>query len=240
MTASLRDVKVYTTYPHKCSYLEDREAVTLFVDPKHTVDKALYSSLSGIGFRRSGSHIYRPHCGSCTACIPARIPVSSFLPSRAQRRVKKRNKDITVEESLDITDEAAYQLYDSYITLRHADGDMYPPSRDQYESFLNNPWDCTRYYRFYAPDLNGDKQLIAIAVADFLEDGQAAIYTFFDPHEAKRSLGTYTLLWQIENAAGLELDYLYLGYWIQDCQKMSYKSDYRPLELRVKNRWTAI
>lgn len=240
MTASLRDVKVYTTYPHKCSYLEDREAVTLFVDPKHAVDKALYSSLSGIGFRRSGSHIYRPHCGSCTACIPARIQVSSFVPSRAQRRVNKRNQDITVEESLDITDEAAYQLYDSYITLRHADGDMYPPSRDQYESFLNNPWDCTRYYRFYAPDLNGDKQLVAIAVADFLEDGQSAIYTFFDPHEAKRSLGTYTLLWQIENAASLELDYLYLGYWIRDCQKMSYKSDYRPLELRVKNRWTAI
>ena len=240
MTASLRDVKIYKTYPHKCSYLEDREATTLFVDPAQTVDKTLYSSLSGIGFRRSGSHIYRPHCGACSDCIPARIPVTRFTPSRAQRRVKNRNQDITVEESFDITDDGAYELYAEYITLRHADGDMYPPSRDQYESFLNNPWDCTRFYRFYAPSQNDEKQLLAIAVADFLEDGQSAIYTFFDPHQAKRSLGTYTLLWQVENARKLELDYLYLGYWIRDCQKMAYKVDYRPLELRVNNHWAAI
>ena len=239
MTASLRDIKVYTTYPHSCSYLEDQEAVTLFVDPKQTVDQTLYSSLSGLGFRRSGSHIYRPHCEACNACIPSRIPVADFRMSRGQRKTWNRNQDLVVEETAEISDDAAYELYSKYIELRHKDGDMYPPVREQYESFLNNPWGCTRYYRFYT-QCEGQKVLIAIAVADFLNDGQSAIYTFFDPGEAKRSLGTYTLLWQVENARKMELQYLYLGYWIRDCQKMSYKSSYRPLQLRINNCWTVV
>ncbi len=239
MTASLRDIKVYTTFPHSCSYLEEQEAVTLFVDPRHKVDRSLYSSLSSLGFRRSGSHIYRPHCESCNACIPSRILVADFRMSRGQRRTWNRNQDLVVEESADITDDAAYDLYKRYIEVRHKDGDMYPPVREQYESFLNNPWGCTRYYRFYAePD--GKAALVAIAVADFLDDGQSAIYTFFDPIEAKRSLGNYTLLWQVENARKMGLNYLYLGYWIKGCQKMSYKSSYRPLELRINNCWTAV
>ena len=239
MTASLRDIKVYTTYPHSCSYLEEQEAVTLFVDPKHTVDRPLYSSLSSLGFRRSGSHIYRPHCESCSACIPSRIPVADFRMSRGQRRTWNRNRDLVVEESADITDDAAYELYKHYIELRHKDGDMYPPVREQYESFLNNPWECTRYFRFYA-EQDGKRVLVAIVVADFLDDGQSAIYTFFDPTRAKRSLGNYTLLWQVENARKMGLEYLYLGYWIKNCQKMSYKTSYRPLELRINNCWTAV
>ncbi len=239
MTASMRDIKVYTTYPHKCSYLEDQEAITLFLDPNHEVDKSLYSKLSNMGFRRSGSHIYRPHCESCNACIPARVPVSAFCMSRGQRRAWNRNRDLVVEETAHITDDAAYDLYSAYIEQRHKDGDMYPPVRDQYESFLNNPWGCTRYFRFYSED-GDERHLVAIVVADIIDDGQSAIYTFFDPAQARRSLGTYTVLWQIEHAKGLGLDYLYLGYWIRDCQKMAYKSSFRPLELCINNLWTAI
>jgi arginyl-tRNA--protein-N-Asp/Glu arginylyltransferase len=121
VTASLRDIKVYTTYPHSCSYLEEQEAVTLFVDPKHSVDKPLYSSLSKLGFRRSGSHIYRPHCGACNACIPSRIPVAEFRMSRGQRRVWNKNQDLLVEETANITDDEAYQLYCDYIEERHSD-----------------------------------------------------------------------------------------------------------------------
>jgi len=239
VTASLRDIKVYTTYPHNCSYLEDKEAVTLFVDPKLAVDRSLYSSLSSLGFRRSGSHIYRPHCEACNACIPCRIPVGKFRASRSQRRTWRRNSDVQVEECAAITDDAAYDLYRRYIESRHGDGDMYPPVREQYEAFLGNPWGFTRYYRYYLPAENG-RQLIAIAVADFLDDGQSAVYTFFDPALARRSLGTYTLLWQIENAKKLQLEYLYLGYWIRDCQKMSYKSAFQPLQFRIDNVWTAV
>lgn len=232
----MRELKVYTTYPHSCSYLSDQEATTLFVDPRQPVDKALYSKLSLLGFRRSGHHIYRPHCTHCEACIPARIPVAEFQPKRAQSRCWKRNQDLIVRRSADLRDDAAFELYRRYIELRHSDGDMYPPDREQYESFLNDAWDCTHYYRFYDRDLS----LIALAVVDELQDGLSAIYTFFDPAADRRSLGSYAILWQIEKARELGLEYLYLGYWIRDCQKMAYKSDYRPLELYVNNRWTTL
>ncbi len=235
VTSSMRDLKVYTTYPHSCSYLEDQEATTLFVDPRQRIDKTLYSNLSLLGFRRSGSHIYRPHCSHCEACIPARIPVEQFNPSRSQRRTINRNRDLRVVATDDFRDNEAFELYQRYIELRHADGDMYPPEREQYESFLNNAWDCTHYYRFY-----DSRSLVALAVVDHLSDGLSAIYTFFEPEAVRRSLGSYAILWQIEHARELGLEYLYLGYWIRDCQKMAYKSDYRPLELYVKSRWTTL
>lgn len=235
MTSSMRDLKVYTTYPHSCSYLEDQEATTLFVDPRQSVDKGLYSKLSMLGFRRSGNHIYRPHCASCSACIPARIPVAEFQPRRGQRRILQRNRDLMVTYSDDIRDDEAFDLYHRYICLRHADGDMYPPDRDQYEAFLNRVWDCTHYYRFYDRG-----RLVALAVIDELEDGLSAIYTFFEPGEDRRSLGTFAILWQVEKARDMGLDYVYLGYWIRDCRKMSYKSDFRPLEIYVNSRWTTL
>jgi arginine-tRNA-protein transferase len=231
----MRDLKVYTTYPHSCSYLEDQEATTLFVDPRQPVDQKLYSNLSQLGFRRSGSHIYRPHCTHCDACIAARIPVDLFEAKRGQRRTWNRNQDLTVHATDDMRDDAAFELYQNYIESRHSDGDMYPPEREQYESFLSNAWDCTRYYRFY-----DGGSLIALAVVDELVDGLSAIYTFFDPALDRRSLGGFAILWQIEKAREMGLDYLYLGYWVRNCQKMAYKSDYRPLELYVNNRWTTL
>ena len=132
----------------------------------------------------------------------------------------------------DIRDEAAYDLYYRYIEQRHADGDMYPPDREQYQSFLNNAWGCTRYYRFFAGE-----RLLGIAVVDVLIDGLSAIYTFFEPGEERRSLGSYAILWQIEQAREMGLDYLYLGYWIRDCDKMSYKAAYQPLELYIDSQW---
>ncbi|MEH6517759.1 MAG: arginyltransferase [Halioglobus sp.] len=232
MTSSLRDLKVYTTYPHSCSYLADQQATTLFIDPRQEVDQKLYSSLSLLGFRRSGNNIYRPHCAQCNACVPSRLPVAAFQPSRSQKRTSRRNRDLTVEQTDDIRDDQSYALYRRYIEQRHADGDMFPPDREQYESFLNNAWDCTRYFRFYQ-----ENRLIAVAVVDVMVDGLSAIYTFFEPEEEQRSLGTYAVLWQIEQARKMGLSYLYLGYWIQNCQKMSYKADYKPLELFLDGCW---
>lgn len=232
MTSSLRDLKVYTTYPHRCSYLEDEEATTLFIDPRQSVDQTLYSNLSMLGFRRSGNHIYRPHCSHCNACIPARVPVEEFRPDRNQRRCFRRNDDLAVERLPRIDSDACYELYRRYIEARHADGDMYPPDRDQYESFLNNPWDCTEYYGFHH-----DGRVVALAVVDVMLDGLSAIYTFYDPAQERRALGRYAILWQIGRCRELQLPYLYLGYWIRNCRKMSYKADYQPLEVMVNNQW---
>lgn len=232
MTSSLRDLKVYTTYPHRCSYLEGEEATTLFIDPRQSVDKTLYSNLSMLGFRRSGNHIYRPHCSHCNACIPARIPVDNFRPNRNQRRCRSRNTDLDVQVYKTMNDDESYALYDRYIRERHADGDMFPPDRDQFESFLNDPWGCTEYVQF-----RKDGRLIAVAVVDVMVDGLSAIYTFYDPAEDARSLGRYAILWQVERCRSEGLPYVYLGYWIRNCRKMAYKADYQPLELLVNNQW---
>jgi arginyl-tRNA--protein-N-Asp/Glu arginylyltransferase len=233
VTSSLRDLKVYTTYPHSCSYLEDKEATTLFVDPRTQVDGKLYSQLSLMGFRRSGSHIYRPHCSQCSACVPARIVADDFQPNRSQKRAWKRNQHVAMHEIESIASEEYFELYRRYIESRHRDGDMYPPLRDQYESFLSDEWDVTRYYR-----MELDSELLGVAVVDRLADGLSAIYTFYEPEQQHRSLGTYAIIWQVEQAKTLGLPYVYLGYWIKESPKMAYKIQYRPLELYLNGRWT--
>ena len=147
MTASLREIKVYTTFPHRCSYLAGEEATTLFVDPRQKLSQELYTQLSLLGFRRSGDHVYRPHCSKCSACIASRVRVNEFTLSRTQRRIERRNADLRLEVSESILDDEAYGLYRYYIESRHADGDMYPPEREQYESFLNDGLGCAHYYR---------------------------------------------------------------------------------------------
>ncbi|MDG2459617.1 MAG: arginyltransferase [Luminiphilus sp.] len=232
MTASLREIKVYTTFPHRCSYLEGEEATTLFVDPRQKLSQELYTQLSLLGFRRSGEHVYRPHCSRCNACIASRVRVNEFDPRRSHRRIRRKNSDLRVDISNSIDDGEAFSLYRYYIESRHPDGDMYPPQRDQYESFLNDGLGCASYYRLYQGN-----RLVAVTVADKMLDGLAAIYTFFDPDQPHRSLGTEAVLLQISEAKAMGLPFVYLGYWIDGCRKMSYKSNFTPLELFIDGQW---
>lgn len=228
----LSHIRLFATHPHTCSYLDDQEATTIFVDPTADVDIHLYSRLSEIGFRRSGSHLYRPHCAQCQACIPARIPVAQFKPNRQQRRCWARNRDIEVRkiDSIDTTEH--YDLYERYINERHNDGDMYPPSKIQYDAFLTSEWGATRYFEFRCQET-----LLGVAVSDEMDNALSAVYTFFDPDENRRSLGSFGILYQIYKARELNLKHLYLGYWIKKCSKMSYKTQYRPLEVMVDRQW---
>ncbi len=231
----LANIRLFATHPHGCSYLPQEEAVTVFVDPNHKIDAPLYSRLSENGFRRSGRHIYRPHCEQCNACIAARVPALAFAPNRKQRRCWNRNRDLSVSSSLNIDTDEHYKLYASYIEQRHADGDMYPPSREQFTSFLTSEWGVTEYLEFR---LQG--RLLAVAVCDRMDNGYSAVYTFFDPREERRSLGSYAILWQIELTRQLGLESVYLGYWIKACDKMNYKTQYRPLELLIDHRWVRL
>lgn len=231
----LAHLKFYATQPHPCSYLPDEQATTLFLDPSQPMDAQVYAQLSALGFRRSGDHLYRPHCQNCQACIPARIPVEQFTPNRQQRKILRRNADLSVISVKPQFNEDYYDLYLRYIETRHADGDMYPPSREQFTTFLVSELPFTRFLEFRLA-----KQLLAVAVTDILPNGLSAVYTFFDPHHEHRSLGRYAILWQIGEAARLGLHGLYLGYWIKNCRKMSYKTQYRPIELLINQRWTAL
>lgn len=231
----ISNLKVYSTQPHPCSYLANKEATTLFIDPQLEVNQALYSRLADMGFRRSGQHIYRPHCQDCNACISVRVPVESFKHKRQHRRIWQKNQDLTVEKIDSIENDEYYQLYAHYINLRHADGDMYPPSFDEYQSFLCNKHQVSHYYRFTKGD-----EVLAVAATDQMDQGLSAIYTFFNPDYKTRSLGVYAILWQIEEVRRLNQEALYLGYWIKACQKMNYKIDYRPVELLVNDHWLAL
>lgn len=230
----LRDLRFFVTAPHACSYLEDRQASTLFLDPQETPGLDVYDRLTQLGFRRSGRHLYRPHCEGCNACISVRIPVTLFQPSRSQRKIIHRNADLRLSFLPSGFKQAHYQLYARYIQQRHADGDMYPPSAEQYRSFLSLERDYAQLMEMHLGD-----RLIAVCAFDVLTQGLSAIYTFFDPAPEleRRSLGTFAVLSLVARARTLGLPYLYLGYWIRECQKMAYKQNFRPLEQLDGRHW---
>ncbi len=230
--SDLSTLKLFATQPHPCSYLDGQEATTVFVDPDAKIDPSLYTQLSQLGFRRSGAHLYRPQCLRCQACVSCRIPVKLFRPSRTQRRCLQRNHDLSLHITYNINTVEHYNLYARYIEGRHQDGDMYPPSEEQYKAFLTSEWGITQYI-----ELRLEGRLIGLSVCDQLGDGLSAVYTFYDPVEEHRGLGKFAILAQIEKARTMGLDYLYLGYWIKNCEKMNYKTQYRPLELLVNRRW---
>ncbi len=220
------------TADHECSYLPEKQARTLFVDPEFPLTMLHYSYLAKAGFRRSGEHVYRPFCRDCGLCIPVRVPQASFHPDRSQRRVEKNNRNIVIHEHAPEYNEVHYQLYRRYMQARHAGGGMDKDSREDYERLLRASWSESILLTYYL-----DKQLVMVAVTDILDDGLSAVYTFFDPDYPKRSLGVYGILSQLEQVKARQLDYLYLGYWNPQSDKMSYKSRYQPLEFFNGESW---
>ena len=206
----------FITPPHQCPYLEEKESRTLFLSPEILTDKLLYSALINRGFRRSGEHIYRPHCDQCKECISVRIPVEKFAPNKQQKRCLKKGRTFyTMIEPSRFTQQH-YLLFDKYISERHRDGDMFPTSTLQYREFLLNDWLETNYLNFFDIKTN---RLIATCVYDVVNNGLSAVYTFFDPDFASFSLGRLAILKLIEIARAENLEHVYLGYWIKNSRK---------------------
>jgi arginine-tRNA-protein transferase len=229
---SASELRFYTTSPHVCSYISGREAITLFADPEADMTAYTYSQLSDMGFRRSGHYVYRPQCQGCQACISVRVPVQTFQPKRNQQRAWLRNQDLSVHCVAAEWNDEHYALYARYIAARHRDGDMYPPTPRQYREFLTCEWANTIFVEF-----RRGERLFALAVTDELSHGLSAVYTFYDPLETYRSLGTFAILWQIKEAQRRNLPYLYLGYWVRQAERMRYKTQFRPLELLIEGEW---
>ena len=229
-------MKFGITQSFSCSYLPDEQEQLLVYAENHDFLAWRYSQLIQVGFRRSGEQIYRPHCPACQACKSVRIPVHDFTPSRSQKRLLKNNKGYKVE-LVDKTKATYYPLYERYITERHADGSMYPPSKPQFDNFVLCEWMTTHYLEAY----DGDK-LIAVGVTDIVDANEhmgalSALYTFFDPDYSSASLGTWMILMQIEQAKRLGHQYVYLGYYVDGCKKMSYKHKFLPFEQFSDNEW---
>ncbi len=233
--SSGESIRLYHSQPHPCSYLVKKEARALYLDQNTRLDMNTASRLAEMGFRRSGHFIYKPLCDRCTSCIAARIPVGQFTPNRSQRRTWNKNRKLTLTRTPPAYTEEYYSLYERYIHERHQDGEMFPPDRSQYTNFITA---CDENTFFL--EIRLENKLVAVAVTDELDNGLSAIYTFFDPTLDDRGFGVYSLLCQIELARSMKLDYLYLGYWIQECPKMSYKTQYRPIELLQGTRWQLV
>jgi leucyl-tRNA---protein transferase len=225
-------IPLWLTTEQPCSYLPDTSARSAVVSGRFDMNTAIYAHLIDQGFRRSGDQVYKPHCPSCQSCIATRLNVSDFQPDRKQKRCLKRNSETSVNIKPAVFDPAHFALYQRYQAARHDKADKEPTNAADYIEFLGSSWCDTWFVEFSRSD-----QLMAIAIVDVLENALSAVYTFFDPQFAAYSPGVYAVLWQIELAKQLDLDYLYLGFWIKNCRKMCYKIQYQPLQGLLDQKW---
>ena len=228
-------INLYQTPEHDCPYLAKRISVTQFVDPELTPNIQLYTQLSRNGFRRSGEHLYRPGCPSCNDCISIRVPVNEVVLSKNQLRCIKGAEHCEFIHFDAFDSDEHYQLYEKYIIARHKGGDMYPPTRELFRSFLLSKWASTQFM-----EIRLNSKLIACAVYDRLIDGFSAVYCYFDPDQSKLSPGKLAILKQLQFARESDLQYLYLGYQIDQCSKMNYKNKYHPVEQFINFNWQRI
>ncbi|MCW3479252.1 arginyltransferase [Neisseriaceae bacterium JH1-16] len=225
-------IHFYATALYPCSYLPGLQARSQVAIPADTIDADVYSQLVRLGFRRSGLYTYRPYCDSCKACVPVRVPVARFQPNRSQRRALRHHEGLTARLlPLQFHDDH-YQLYRRYQRSRHAGGGMAEDDPQQYTEFILKSGVESSLVEFR---LEGVLKMVSLI--DHLSDGLSAVYTFYEPDEPHASYGVYNVLWQMAQAQRQGLPYLYLGYWIEACRKMAYKSAYRPLEVLIDGRW---
>lgn len=226
-------LRFFRTPAMPCPYLEGRQERLIFarLDGMHSA--ALHNVLAHAGFRRSHNIVYRPDCEGCSACVPVRLRAREFQPTRSQRRVLARNNELTASTGPAIASPDHFRQFERYQASRHADGSMADMDFDEYSAMVENTPVETMLVEYRDPD----GVLCGVALTDHLKDGLSMVYSFFEPDQHRRSLGTFMILDHIRRAAQLGLDHVYLGYWISDCSKMSYKTRFRPLEMLDRSGW---
>lgn len=198
----------YQTPIHPCGYLPNHYSVNIFADPNKEISTQTYSWLIDYGFRRNGSHLYRPQCPNCSACIPTRVCVDEFKPRRLQQRSLKLNQDLEIYKVQNAFKQEHFDLYTKYLQSRHSDGPMSQSTQHDYEEFILGTWSETNLLEFRL-----DEKLISIGVFDVLPQGLSAVYTFYNTDFEKRGLGTLAILQLIQRTKKPKLPYLYLGYF---------------------------
>ncbi|MGY9019899.1 MAG: arginyltransferase [Alphaproteobacteria bacterium] len=219
-----------------CPYIPGRVERKVVTDLATPDAMKLYDNLSRAGFRRSHSLAYRPACPGCTACVPVRIRVEDFDWSRSFRRITNRNADLTTRDMAGHATMEQYRLFTRYQRSRHSGGEMSSMSFRDFRAMIEDSPIDTRIIEFRDPE----GSLVAVMLADRQMDAMSAVYSLFDPELDKRSLGTYMVLWLIKQAEANDLPHVYLGYWIEESPKMSYKTRFRPLEGLTPDGWKTL
>ena len=237
----LTELQFYATAPYPCSYLPGKTARSQVATPSHLIHADLYGELVNAGFRRSGLYTYRPYCDECNACTATRIPVKQFLPNRSQKRSWKKHAGLYVRVLNLGYQEEHYQLYQRYQHERHAGGGVDQDDQDQYMQFLLQSRVNSRIVEFRdGPHDSHTGRLRMVSMIDILDQGISSVYTFFDTSNTTASYGSFSILWQIQQALELDLPYLYLGYYIKQSAKMSYKAKFKPIEGLIDDHWQPI
>ena len=230
-----RLLQFYLSAPQPCPYLTDRLERKLFtVLPPHPDDAiAVNHTLTEAGFRRSHNIVYRPACDTCRACTPIRVPIANFAPSRTQKRIFTRNRDLYLRIVPPAPSTEHYALFIEYQNARHRDGEMGGMSFHDFTAML-----CEGTVDTHIHELrNADGTLMGAMIVDYVRDCYSAVYSFYKPNDGLRSLGTALILNLITEAGKNDLDYVYLGYWIAASPKMAYKARFGPFEILAPHGW---
>lgn len=232
----------YVTAPQPCPYLAGRMERKLFTSLQGEHAGKLNDALSKQGFRRSQNVLYRPSCAECFSCYSARIRVADFTPSKSQRRVLKRNKQLSRNAMSPWATDDHYNLFRRYLEHRHADGGMADMDVFEFAAMVEETPIKSRIIEYTLP-VEPDAQrpeLAAVCLTDIFDDGLSMVYSFFEPDLTKNSMGTYIILDHIEIARAANLPYVYLGYWVPGSQKMAYKASFAALEIYRSGEWMAL
>ncbi|MCP5039133.1 MAG: arginyltransferase [Rhodobacteraceae bacterium] len=232
----------YVTAPQSCPYLDGRQERKLFTALQGEHATKLNDTLSKQGFRRSQNVLYRPSCAECNACLSARIKVADFVPSKSQRRVEKRNNDLTRRARSPWASEDQYALFRAYLDDRHAEGGMADMDVFEFAAMIEETPVKSRVIEYTTAPADGEARggLSAVCLTDVLDDGISMVYSFFAPERRATSLGTYVILDHIRIAREAGLPYVYLGYWVPGSPKMDYKSRFSALEIYRCGDWQAM
>lgn len=222
--------------PMPCPYLLGRVERKLFTRLVGPQAAEVNSALSRAGFRRSHDIVYRPVCPGCSSCVPVRVPVATFAPNRTNRRILRANADLVLDVVPAASTPEQFQLFALYQDARHSDSDMNRMTPGDFASMV----DEGRVNTFMAETRDPAGRLRGAMLVDRLEDGYSAVYSFYDPDEPRRSLGTHLILAMIERCRQEGLPYLYLGYWIEGSPKMEYKANFQPLEALGRDGWAPL
>ncbi|MEO0936837.1 MAG: arginyltransferase [Pseudomonadota bacterium] len=223
----------YVTAPQPCPYLDGRMERKLFTALQGDNAQKLNDSLSQQGFRRSQNVLYRPSCAECSACLSARIDVAAFTATRGQRKTLNRNADLARRATSPWATEDQYDLFRRYLDSRHADGGMADMDVFEFAAMIEETPIRSRVVEYH----DADRNLTGVSLTDVLSDGVSMVYSFYDPTQPRRSLGTYIILDHIKIAQDAGLPYVYLGYWVAGSRKMGYKAKFSGLEVYAGGRW---
>ena len=214
--------------PRECSYLP-AETASLEYRILHGIDERQYEELLSRGWRRFGTHFFRPACSQCVKCRSIRIDVAAFEPSKTQRRCQRKNSNIRTELGRPMLTQAHIDLYNNYHASMHAEKGWKKREADFVEyaqSFLEGQWPFAHEMRFYR-----DNDLVGVGLVDIVSTATSSLYFYHAPTWRPDNPGTFSLLQEIALARQLGKRHVYLGYWIPENRSMAYKGTFRPHEL---------